>query len=126
MFASGYDGSLFYRRDVEHAGSCGYEAISDQLYGDRGLGFQAVKDSLLQALKGLAWAERQVYAVACFPNQDTENFRDASKVRFQLPCVSLTIPRSGLVPFRPSTSRALSGWITLCWPWCLELFQQSV
>lgn len=72
----GYDRSLFYIRDVEYKGSCGYEAISDQLYNDRGESWQRVRSVLLATMKALPWRERQVFAVAIFGSTNVNRFQD--------------------------------------------------
>ena len=113
VFAQGYDSAVFAPRDVEHAGSCGYEAISDQLDNDWGHGFQSVKNKLLAQIKSLPWADRRVFAVAVFGPVDVEQYRVDAHVShldaFVVPrCIRLLRIRSAsLRPAHSSYSRSV-------------------
>jgi len=80
VFAEGYDPSLFYARDVARVGSCGYEAISDQLFNDGGAQYQTVKDTLLRMLKSMPWSDRQVFIVAMFGRVRIDQFKNQQTV----------------------------------------------
>lgn len=80
MFDLGYDSKLFYTRVVQYEGSCGYEAISDQINNDRGADFQAIKDKLMATLKGLPWVDREIFAIATFGPNDVAKYQDVAQV----------------------------------------------